>query len=236
MLELGYAVKTIGWENVILVMNTTFGGPESLPFDLRKRAVVGYALQKGQDKQQERNRLTTRIEGLLERSLEIEYSDTNAEAIIEVVFADYENQRSLGLSIEIEGTLLTGIEYECIPDHTAPKTDDFTSVISGLHDYNSEYYRSKYLYMFFKSLCKPVSFGVHNSSKNLLTGVRLVIEIPKSTGIVLLDKYPELPWKSRNNIRPLQVPSIVGSLDVDKVQATEDRSIISIPLWQNANR
>lgn len=42
LLELGYAVGTLGWERVILVCNLAFGPIESLPFDLRARRVVPY--------------------------------------------------------------------------------------------------------------------------------------------------------------------------------------------------
>lgn len=36
-IELGYALKAVGPERLIIVMNTAFGGPEHLPFDLRHR-------------------------------------------------------------------------------------------------------------------------------------------------------------------------------------------------------
>lgn len=34
LLELGYAVKTIGWERTILVLNSAYGDAEKLPFDM----------------------------------------------------------------------------------------------------------------------------------------------------------------------------------------------------------
>lgn len=37
LLELGYASAKIGWERIILVMNTFYGSPEELPFDLKHR-------------------------------------------------------------------------------------------------------------------------------------------------------------------------------------------------------
>lgn len=45
MLELGYAAHCLGWERIILVMNTHFGYPKNLPFDLRgRRCSVRYDL------------------------------------------------------------------------------------------------------------------------------------------------------------------------------------------------
>lgn len=42
LIELGYARKALGSDRVVMVMNTSFGGPEMLPFDLRQRRVVTY--------------------------------------------------------------------------------------------------------------------------------------------------------------------------------------------------
>jgi hypothetical protein len=42
LIELGYAIKALGWQKIILVMNTAFGKPEELPFDLRMRRAIGY--------------------------------------------------------------------------------------------------------------------------------------------------------------------------------------------------
>ncbi len=42
MFELGYAVALLGWERIIMVQNSAYGGPEILPFDLRGRRIVQY--------------------------------------------------------------------------------------------------------------------------------------------------------------------------------------------------
>lgn len=42
LIELGYAMKSLGPGRVIMVMNTAYGAPEALPFDLRMRRVVTY--------------------------------------------------------------------------------------------------------------------------------------------------------------------------------------------------
>lgn len=42
MFELGYAVALLGWERIIMVQNSAYGGPEMLPFDLRGRRIVQY--------------------------------------------------------------------------------------------------------------------------------------------------------------------------------------------------
>lgn len=45
LIELGYAIKSLGWHRIIMVMNTAFGGPEKLPFDLRSKRTTTYAVE-----------------------------------------------------------------------------------------------------------------------------------------------------------------------------------------------
>ena len=65
LIELGYAVKTLGWNRIVCVCNAAFGQVEKLPFDLRPRRVRSYNLPHGSDKAEQRKLLT----GLLEADL-----------------------------------------------------------------------------------------------------------------------------------------------------------------------
>ena len=47
LIELGYAARTLGWEKIICVYNTDYGGFEDLPFDLRNRRIMSYSLKDG---------------------------------------------------------------------------------------------------------------------------------------------------------------------------------------------
>jgi hypothetical protein len=47
LIELGYALKALGHERVVLVFNTAFGKIEELPFDLRLRRVLTYEMPAG---------------------------------------------------------------------------------------------------------------------------------------------------------------------------------------------
>ena len=42
LIELGYAIKILGWEQIIMVMNKAFGNLKELPFDLLKKRVLTY--------------------------------------------------------------------------------------------------------------------------------------------------------------------------------------------------
>lgn len=46
LIELGYAAHCIGWDRIITVMNTSFGPPDGLPFDIKhRRWPIQYELQ-----------------------------------------------------------------------------------------------------------------------------------------------------------------------------------------------
>lgn len=44
LVELGYAIRALGSERVIMVMNTAFGRPDDLPFDIRRKRTLTYRL------------------------------------------------------------------------------------------------------------------------------------------------------------------------------------------------
>ena len=69
LLELGYALKALGHERIILVFNKAFGKLEELPFDLRMRRILGYDLPEGQPKGAERKTLEKHLDGAIRAAL-----------------------------------------------------------------------------------------------------------------------------------------------------------------------
>ena len=65
LIELGYAVHCLGWEHIVLVLNTATGQVEELPFDLRGRSVTAYAMTRDDAKAEERNQLAGKLVGAL---------------------------------------------------------------------------------------------------------------------------------------------------------------------------
>lgn len=62
LVELGFALGVLGWERVILVQNTAFGEPETLPFDLRQKRALTYASPENADERaRERKTLQARL-------------------------------------------------------------------------------------------------------------------------------------------------------------------------------
>src|SRR5260370_7894623 len=66
LVELGYALKTLGARRIILVFNAAYGKPEQLPFDLRPRRVTAYRMPSAS---QERATERKRLEGVLVEAL-----------------------------------------------------------------------------------------------------------------------------------------------------------------------
>jgi hypothetical protein len=54
LVELGYAAKSIGWNNIICIFNTEFGKVEELPFDLRFRRPLTYKIANKNNKSNDR--------------------------------------------------------------------------------------------------------------------------------------------------------------------------------------
>lgn len=58
--ELGYAIRSLGWEKIICIVNQEFGMAEDLPFDIKHRRLLGYNLN-FKDKKVEKKRIVDAI-------------------------------------------------------------------------------------------------------------------------------------------------------------------------------
>lgn len=66
LVELGYAIGVLGPERIIMVLNTAYGAPELLPFDLRQRIAVVYEMSVEDDERAPvRRGLAKRLEDAL---------------------------------------------------------------------------------------------------------------------------------------------------------------------------
>ncbi|OHT45657.1 hypothetical protein [Flavobacterium tructae] len=70
LIELGYAAKALGWENVICIYNTAFGAIEDLPFDIKQRRILTYSLSEGEDKNSTKKTLENSLKSSINRILD----------------------------------------------------------------------------------------------------------------------------------------------------------------------
>jgi len=83
LIELGWALKSLGPNRIIAVMNTESGcTPDDLPFNIRHRRAMTYALASGaskSDRSKSRKKLTADLAGALKTNLG-QYAEEQAEA------------------------------------------------------------------------------------------------------------------------------------------------------------
>ena len=80
LFELGYALKKLSWDRIIMVMNGTYGKISELPFDLEKRRVILYTVKHDSIiKIEERTKLEKQIESNVRLILEKFDLDSNQE-------------------------------------------------------------------------------------------------------------------------------------------------------------
>ena len=70
MLELGYATHVVGWENVICVLNSDYGAPGDMPFDIASRRLTPFSLKDGSSKGNAKRFVKSVIQETVEHILE----------------------------------------------------------------------------------------------------------------------------------------------------------------------
>jgi hypothetical protein len=70
-IELGRAMKSIGFDRIACVFNEATGNIGDLPFDLRNRRIMTYRLAGGEDKAEQRKVLTAKLKGAIDEILKI---------------------------------------------------------------------------------------------------------------------------------------------------------------------
>lgn len=71
LFELGYASAILGWDRIIMVQNTAFGGPDMLPFDLRGRRILQYEVNSSiENKGSEKQKLKDKLVGTFHHALQ----------------------------------------------------------------------------------------------------------------------------------------------------------------------
>lgn len=71
LFELGYALRILGWERVLIILNTNYGKIDDLPFDLDKRRVLSYRCN-GENRKEAIQKLAadlkSRIKAIIEKN------------------------------------------------------------------------------------------------------------------------------------------------------------------------
>jgi len=96
LIELGYAIKSKGLSNILMVQNTNYGSPEDLPFDLRGKRIIGYNLNpESSSKASVRNLLTKRFEN----ELKVIVDSSSKKASIDISIVIFYNEECYPFSM-----------------------------------------------------------------------------------------------------------------------------------------
>lgn len=152
LVELGYALKSLGWSRVLLVQNTAFGGPEALPFDLRQKRAIPFASPEDADERApERRALQARLESALRevlraaspsRSTAVDLSLSYNKKKITPEHHDYELVtilRNVGtkriddweIEIEFPTALMDGVSYGMKVDERSNEETTFFRIVGS---------------------------------------------------------------------------------------------------------
>ncbi len=164
LLELGYAIRVLGWDRIILVMNTAFGEPHILPFDLRGRRVCTYSVQeKEQEKSSARNKLNKSLVDALKLIFESPQKERGDEKNKNITHDVNIFQTSKDILSEID---LTNFFEQLLSDHSYYSNDDIK--LNRYADYFSLPENS-----FIDKEIESASTKLANSIKNILAWMSL---------------------------------------------------------------
>lgn len=82
LMELGYAAHVVGWENIICVINTDYGDPQRMPFDIAHRRLTPYSLKsktKGEVKRSIRDIIQGTVENLVDNGKRVKSGLSNIQ-------------------------------------------------------------------------------------------------------------------------------------------------------------
>lgn len=82
LVELGYAANIIGWENIILVVNTDYGAAGNMPFDIAHHRLATYSLKdksKGEVKKKLKEIIIGTVENILENGKRVRPQFSNIQ-------------------------------------------------------------------------------------------------------------------------------------------------------------
>ena len=88
LIELGYALKRIGWNRILMILNTEYGPVEDLPFDLRMKRVTTYNSKKSdKDRATERNLLQNKLTSAI-KSILVSFDEASEQPANNIVTDD----------------------------------------------------------------------------------------------------------------------------------------------------
>lgn len=172
-IELGYAIKSCGWDRILPVCNDFYGTIDQLPFDIPERRVISYTLSEAptpEEMKSAKEKLTAIFKGRLKDILKLSH-----ESILDIQLGDPDTEELFGYEKECN---ITKVKFIDFPDYKFPQYTRNSGVL-GVTDplVNKNYYQEVGEYTFCRNLTQRVAFAISNNSSRSLISPRLEIRI-----------------------------------------------------------
>lgn len=220
LFELGYAVKRLGWDRIICIVNEHFGKVESLPFDIRQRRVKCYTLSPDTA---DRSEITKALTRELGREIEFALTQSQEEGEkLQLQFGDIDTKTPQGRSLSHAGTYYS-YDYDSLPNYSFK--DDRPppgGAIVHVGQPNRDYHRDLAEYIQHSCMVAEVGFVIFNGNHKAINDLTLKITFPKVHGLVVLEDEPSRPQKSATekaitSMRPLSHFNRPGQVSVEEL-------------------
>lgn len=142
LIELGYALRGLGHERVVLVFNRSFGKIEDLPFDLKMRRLVTYDMsQAEQDRASERLKLEKQLDVAIRSALDaVPENEEKAESIPAVTAIENNQTNKIIVLRRNLADLLRKIESQQPKKHSEGGTvEELTASIDSTQELVAEF-------------------------------------------------------------------------------------------------
>jgi hypothetical protein len=233
LIELGYALKTLGWDRILPVCNDFYGPIDQLPFDIPERRVIAYTLSDTPTPEEikaAKEKLTAIFKSRIKDILRLK-----REAILDIQIGDPNTEELFGHE---KHCILYECEFSDYPDGRFPRFERNISAGPGISmrdiSLNSSYYRDAAEYTIKRNLTQRFSFAVVNHSDRTLESPRLevVIDTPDlKLAAFDSESFPSEPSKSifaGNGIHAMLEKQQRRNVSV--LKQTDDRTIIRADL------
>jgi len=237
LIELGYAIKTCGWDRILPVCNEHYCPIDKLPFDIPERRVIAYTLSEDptpEEVKAAKEKLTGIFKSRLKHILKL----TN-QSILDIQLGDPETEQLFGHEKDCQ---LCQCEFSDCPNGLIPEYKEYTSMGSGLMStriamsgQNSNFYRDAVEYTLHRNLTQQFAFAIANNSERTLESPRLEVVIETldfKLAAFDIDSFPHEPSES--------IFAGVGSIpamlakqkrtNFAKLKQTDERTIIRADL------
>jgi hypothetical protein len=229
LIELGYAIKKLGFKNTIFIFNNYYGNPNDLPFDIRQNRILQYFFD-GSNKDEVANSLikdlTIAIMTIEKKSISsdkieivyiydgtehgniidlqrVKYTPINKEEFLENVDINKISYINIKKKTRWQEYLLKTIRTDRSRKEALSRLQGGQGIVeySVLEDFTNVNYFEEYLEKaLIRKNTQPLNFMIKNGNEKSLERIKIVFIVEKDIYIFRYCDFPEYPSESKIDI------------------------------------